>query len=240
MSIREKLVDLIYPPRCPLCHDILSAGEKRICRTCAGKLPFVRGAVCTRCGKPLAEGAGPLCHDCGQEEHFFTQGIGIFLYEDLMRKSLHTFKYQGRREYAGFYGLAACKYGGDTLRRWNPQIIMPVPVHPSRKRQRGYNQAELIGRALSGHMGIPVETGCVVRREKTKAQKELSRTERMENLRHAFAPGKKPVRWARILLVDDIYTTGSTMDAVSRILLEMGAEEIYTLSICIGKGFMVQ
>lgn len=182
---------------------------------------------------------GDYCHDCMELSHEYTQGTGVFLYDDIMRKSISYFKYMGRREYGRFYAAAAWKYKKDILKQWNLQVIIPVPVHISRKIKRGYNQAEIIARVLGEIMGLPVAVDAVLRKEKTTAQKELSPEERRKNLKHAFIKGRDPFLWKRVLLVDDIYTTGSTADAVSRVLKERGAREIYVLSVCIGKGFVI-
>lgn len=240
MNFGEKVLDLLYPPRCPVCHDILQPGRTFICDSCVQYLPFVREPVCKKCGKPLESDEEELCFDCQKLEHEFTQGIGVFLYDDIMRKSLHYFKYQGRVEYGEFYARCMWKHARPMIEVWKPEVIVPVPVHKMRYRERGYNQAEVVADRFSKIAGIPVEKGYIIRREKTRAQKDLTPEERRENLQKAFEPGKRAVDCKRILLIDDIYTTGSTMDAVSKILREGGAEEIYALSICIGKGFMVQ
>lgn len=238
MKFWKKLLDLLYPRRCPVCHDIVQPGRKMICDNCAKKLPFVQGKVCERCGKPVEETVA-LCFDCQKLEHHFDRGLGVFLYDDIMRKSMHFFKYQGRIEYAEFYARAAWLRSRKVLNCWKPEVIVPIPVHKARYRERGYNQAEVIAEKLSALTGIPVETGYMIRKENTKAQKDLTPEERRENLQSAFALGKVKVHHNRILLLDDIYTTGSTMDAVSKLLKQGGAKEIYALSICIGKGFMV-
>ena len=229
---------MIYPPRCPICHDIVDPDCEMICQDCVKRLPLVVRPRCAKCGKPVAEGE-ELCSDCQEMVHEYTQGVAVFVYEEIMRKSISYFKYMGRREYGRFYAAAAWKFEKETLKRWNPQVIVPVPVHISRKVQRGYNQAEIIARSLGERVGLPVAADAVIRKAKTKAQKDLSPEERRKNLEKAFTKGKNPFPWKRVLLVDDIYTTGSTADAVSRVLKECGAQEIYLLSVCIGKGFVV-
>lgn len=209
-----------------------------ICAKCIPFLPVNQGNRCKKCGKPV-KNEEDLCHDCVEWEHEYTQGAGIFLYDDIMRKSIHKFKYMGRREYGRFYGTAAWKYERELLEKWAPEVLIPVPVHISRKTDRGYNQAEVFARALAEKMGLPVATDVVIRKKKTKAQKDLDPEERRKNLEYAFTKGKNPLLWRRVLLIDDIYTTGSTADAVSRVLKECGAGEIYVLSICIGKGFVI-
>lgn len=267
-------MDLIYPPRCPICHDIVQPGYQMVCGSCLKKLPLVLVPKCEKCGKPVPDGDG-LCYDCTVIEHSFTEGMGVFLYEEVMRKSMHYFKYGGRKEYGAFYGTAAWFYGKDTLKRWNPQVIIPIPIHKTRLRTRGYNQAEIIADVLSGYMGVPVLTNLLVRQTKTTAQKELTVEERRQNLENAFAVSEKNIDlgifvknmalkkcgqgsavctptkpisdlgWEkgvlkRVLLLDDIYTTGSTMDSAANELKKCGIEEIYALSICIGKGFVIQ
>lgn len=232
-------MDLIYPQRCPICHDIVEPGYEMVCGSCLKELPLVCEPKCRKCGKPVPEGE-TLCHDCTVIAHDFTEGMGIFLYDEVMRRSMYKFKYLGRREYGRFYGAAAWIYGKEKLRSWKPQAIVPIPVHVSRKRKRGYNQAEVIALVLGHYMNIPVAGDALIRCTKTVAQKELSMEERRRNLEHAFAVTGISFPWKRILLVDDIYTTGSTMDSAAKVLKSYGIEEIYCLSICIGKGFVIQ
>ncbi len=210
-----------------------------ICGSCLRQLPFVSEPVCEKCGKPVSDGER-LCHDCNEVEHVFTKGMGVFFYDEVMRKSMYNFKYMGRREYGQFYGTAAWLYGKERLKIWNPQVIVPVPIHPSRKKQRGYNQAEVISHVLGEYMKIPVSVNALKRSTKTVAQKELTVEERKENLWNAFSITGISFPWKRVLIVDDIYTTGSTIDSVASELKKYGIEEIYALSICIGRGFVIQ
>lgn len=239
MEIKKVLLDLMYPPRCPICHDIVEPGFQMICGSCMKQLPFVTAPKCTKCGKPVPEG-DDLCYDCSVTAHAFTEGMGIFLYNEVMRKSMHYFKYMSRKEYGAFYAAAVWRFGRNTLKRWNPQVIVPIPIHKSRRRERGYNQAEVVAELLAGYMGIPVEKNILKRVNKTIAQKELTVEERRGNLKNAFVVNNASVPWERVLLLDDIYTTGSTMDAAASALKKYGIREIYCLSVCIGKGFVIQ
>lgn len=180
------ILDLIYPPRCPICHDIVEPGYEMVCGRCLKQLPLVRDPKCEKCGKPVPEGE-KLCYDCTVIEHAFSEGMGIFLYNEVMRKSMYKFKYLGRKEYGRFYGTAAWIYGKETLKAWNPEVIVPVPVHITRKRKRGYNQAEVISEVLGQYMHIPVSKGALKRCTKTVAQKELTVEERRRNLEGAFS-----------------------------------------------------
>ena len=186
-----------------------------------------------KCGKQLREEDGELCGDCGRRRHGFVQGIALYDYGSIA-DSVFRFKYCGRQEYATFYGrqLYAAR------RRWleliKPEALVPVPIHPSRKRMRGYNQAELIARALSEQSGIPVNTRLIIRSRKTLPQKGLNDGERQNNLKRAFKIRQNDVKLKTIVIIDDIYTTGSTMEACAQALKVMGAEKIYGVTLCIG------
>ena len=231
-------MDMIYPPRCPICHDIIESGYELACEKCMKKLPVLPIHGCEKCGKPI-DRSERLCHDCQGFLHEYTKGTSLFLYDETMRSSMVYFKYLGRREYGKFYAASIWKYRKQALSLWKAEVIVPVPVHSSRKAVRGYNQAEVIAKELGEYMNLPVVIDAVIRCGKTKAQKELTPEERKKNLQNAFAKGKNPFPWKRVLLIDDIYTTGSTVDAVTRVLKALGGEQIYVVSVCIGRGFVV-
>ena len=189
-----------------------------------------------KCGKPLGESDGEYCMDCGKTGHAYDRGRALFLYDDRLRDSIAAFKYRGRREYKRFYGEELSLAFGVQAARWRPEVLIPVPLHPSRRRKRGYNQAELLARELGRSWHIPVETGLLVRVEKTLPQKGLGGRERRRNMKTAFKIRPDHVKFKTILLIDDIYTTGSTMDAAARALKEKGAGKVYFLCIGIGSG----
>lgn len=125
---------------------------------------------------------------------------------------------------------------GEWLFHCDVDVIVPVPMFRRKQKLRGYNQAEVFGRALAKQLGVPMERNIVIRKKDTRPMKELNDIERENNLRNAFQIARNIVKYKKILLVDDIYTTGSTADEVSRVLLEAGVEKIYFLSICMGQG----
>ncbi len=123
------------------------------------------------------------------------------------------------------------------IRRWNPDVIIPVPLHRARRRKRGYNQAQILAENLGKMLCIPVDSKSLARRKKTSPQKKLGHNERKKNLKNAFAVTSafRPVR--KVLLADDIYTTGNTLDAAAKALKEKGVEKVYFLTISIGQGY---
>lgn len=181
------------------------------------------------CGRPVYE-TEEYCPDCRKGSHVFDQGRGIFLYNDRMKRSMMKYKYGGCREYGRFYAKAMYVYGKPEIKEWAPQIIVPVPLYAGDRRRRGFNQAEYIASELAGYTGIP-HAELVRKTRRTKHQKELSAQMRRQNLEEAFAV-TKPVEGLRILIVDDIYTTGATMDAMAKCLREKGAEKVCFLTVC--------
>ena len=156
-----------------------------------------------------------------------------------MQKSIAYFKFQNRREYARAYAEEIQKYLGEKLLRWNVDCMVPVPIYKKKQISRGFNQAEVLAWEVSRLIGIPVDTELLKRIRKTLPQKELNDEERRKNLINAFQIGKKGVKYKKIILVDDIYTTGSTIDACSKVLKASGIQEIYFLSLCIGTGYEI-
>ena len=236
MRIKETLKGLLYPRRCPVCHDVVEDKGELVCRICRTRLPVVRQPSCRKCGKPLLAERQEYCQDCLRKHHWYRQGRAAFTYDELMRRSIAKFKYEGRREYAAFYAEEILRSCGREAALWNAQTLVPIPLHPSRRRKRGFNQAELLAEELSRRLGIPVDKKVLIRTKHTKAQKQLNDQERLSNLKDAFSIRKGCTPKHTIILVDDIYTTGSTMDEAARVLLENGAQTVYFLCICVGSG----
>lgn len=187
-----------------------------------------------KCGKPLSDERNEYCMDCSRKKHAFIQGKALWVYEKGVRESIYRFKYRDRREYAGVYARElAARYAG-WIKSCGIEVIVPVPLHKKRKRRRGYNQAQLLAKELGKLLAIPVDTGLLVRVRDTKPQKTLNDTERKNNLKEAFKTTQNIVQLNHILVVDDIYTTGSTLDAAAEALTDAGANGVYTCCINIG------
>lgn len=234
--IHNFLAGILFPARCPVCDGILLP-QMRICSACDVQVKRIREPVCKRCGKPLEDERREYCSDCERKRHYFTQGKAVFVYEGGIRQSLYRFKYSNKREYAGFYADEANRLYHEWLIERNIEVIIPIPMYIWKQRLRGYNQAEVFARALEKDTGIPVDTQLIRRIRNTTPQKKLSDVERRGNLKNAFQLRSDIVKYKQIILVDDIYTTGSTMDAVAKILVAAGVEEVYFICISIGKGY---
>ena len=216
----EKMSDIFYPRRCPVCQKILKDQKRMICPQCETMLHPIGHPRCFKCGKPVEK--GEYCRDCQKRKHMFEQGRGIFVYDSSMRRSVTRYKYYGCREYGDFYAKAMYRYAKMELREWKPDLIVPVPVHRSKERMRGFNQAAYLAERISRYIGIPADMGLVQKNIKTKSQKKLNALQRRKNLEKAFCV-TGDVRGKDILVIDDVYTTGSTIDAMASCLKKKGA-----------------
>lgn len=210
-----------------------------ICKECIKALSPVKQPVCKSCGKEVFADRLEFCRDCSCHPKTFTEGMALLNYNEAARRSMAAIKYKNRREYLDFYSQAIEVRFDKRIERISPDVLIPVPVHNSRKRQRGFNQAEELAARLGTIWKLPVETDLLIRKKKTDPQKQLTPKERLHNLENAFslAEKKNPKNIPRtVVLVDDIYTTGSTLEACARILKTAGVERIYTLVICVGEG----
>lgn len=232
-KLTESFLNILYPRRCPLCHEILKDQDSVICEKCRDTLHPIEEPRCFKCGKPVEEGE-EYCPDCTKRKHYFDRGRGIFIYDERMRRSMVRYKYYGCREYGDFYSRAMCLYGKKELALWKPDIIVPVPIHRAKERRRGFNQAAYLAERIGRYTGIPTDLTLIAKVQKTRSQKKLTALQRQENLKNAFRV-QRSVKGKKILVVDDVYTTGSTMDAMARCLKEKGASQVYFLTVCIGE-----
>lgn len=235
-KIIEFVADILFPRRCPVCDDIVLPRGGLICPECVKRLSFVKGPVCKKCGKEVFSDTVEYCFDCTKHKRSFESGRALVNYNEAARNSMVKIKYKNKREYLDFYIEAICIRYGKIISRMGADALVPVPVHPSRMRSRGYNQAELLARGIGRELGIPVCADLLLRSRKTAPQKELNPAERLKNLEEAFEAGSIPSGIGTVILVDDIYTTGSTIEACTRALKRMGVKKVYFLAICIGRG----
>lgn len=178
------------------------------------------------------------CADCRQFPKSFHSGIALWLYNDTTRPPMMAFKYKNRRCLSSFFIDELLKKHRHTLLRWHPDAIIPVPVHRNKRKKRGYNQAELLAKDLSAALNLPYYPHLLLRIIDTPPQKNYSPQARRKHMQNAFALNPRQAflvsHLHTVLLIDDIYTTGATMEACSRLLLSGGVKRIYICSLCIG------
>lgn len=178
--------------------------------------------------------------DCIRHPKNFEKGMGLCVYKEPVIHSLAAIKYKNQREFAEYYIGEIRKRKGKQLKNLCPDVIVPVPLYPGKRRRRGFNQAELFAKGISEILNCPVEKNLVKRVKETKASKNLNPQERKKNLRHAFEGSKKYYekigKPKTALIVDDIYTTGATAEGVAEALKKTGVQKVYVFCIAVGTG----
>ena len=233
----NSILDLLYPRRCLLCNHIRPYGGSDVCEECMKALKPVKSPCCMKCGKPIDNDEDEYCGDCKKHPKSFKRGFPAFLYEGAIKASLYDFKYKNQRNYAEFYSRSIVQMYGKQLKSLGIDGIVPVPVYSRKRRMRGYNQAELLAEKIGRNLDIPVYPDYLERVVDTSPQKELNDKERMKNLKNAFKIGQNKIKLKKILLVDDIYTSGATIEACTKVLLSASTEAVYYTSVAIGRGY---
>lgn len=232
----ENAADLVYPRRCPICETpVERKGEA--CLDCICRLKYITSPFCMICGKQLDDEMLEVCGDCREKRHDFIRGVAAFAYTKEIKQSMYRFKYDGQRDYAFFYADTLFKLRGHIIAGWKPDVIVPVPLHRKRYIKRGYNQAALLAYRLGEQLGIPVDEKLISREKNTLPQKELNDKERAKNTKNAFHVNTNIVKYKKVLLIDDIYTTGATLDACVRAMKQIHNVDVYFAAVCIGRGF---
>ncbi|SHJ66309.1 ComF family protein [Paramaledivibacter caminithermalis] len=235
----DVFLNFIYPRNiyCILCSASIDRDEEySICYECKRKLKFIYGKTCEKCGKPLNDlYLINKCNDCVDNTYFFTKAVSCLEYDDLSKKIIYDLKYHKKRYIS--YHIAEIIY--DRLKEENIScfdIIIPVPLHEAKERERSFNQAYLIGKYISKMTEIEVDNKALLRVKNTVTQNKLTKEERMTNLEGAFkVVNKDNINHKNILLVDDVFTTGATVNRCSKILLENGAKRVYVATLATGR-----
>ena len=229
------LKDLFFPPVCLICKTRLAAGRRDVmfCHSCMDAIEFVREPFCTCCGRGFRNSAGGshLCSDCLAGSYHFSKARALFRYDDSVAKLLHSFKYGGHT--TGLATFGALKKRIAHLEELNGQdFIVPVPLHPKRLKQRGFNQALLLAKIFFPDQKDKIYPALMERRRWTEPQTSLKGKERRKNLKNAFVVKDRiRVEGKKILIVDDVFTTGTTVDECARTLKQAGAEDVQVLTL---------
>lgn len=227
------LVDFFFPPRCPFC----GAGSKeseRPCPLCLSQIHFFSHPRCPRCGLGFATDCGDdhLCSGCLAEERTFAKARSIASYAGLMAEVIARFKYQGASHLARPLSAFLAEYQDPEFPFSPFDLILPVPLHPQRLRQRGFNQSNLLARRISRRHSIPLDFTTLKRIRPTQPQTQLSGPERRENIRGAFeVQNPQTIQKKHLLLIDDVYTTGATVGECSKVLRKAGAGQVDVLTL---------
>ncbi|MEK7851725.1 MAG: ComF family protein [Deltaproteobacteria bacterium] len=221
----SSFLDLIFPRRCTFCDGIC---REPICPVCKDAVKFVAPPLCTICGVPFKSDAisSHTCGDCIKEKRYFSWARGVLIYDDASAKAIQRFKYKKDTTYSRALGSIISSYS--KLKDFD--MVVPVPLHIKRLRERGFNQSLLLARVVGKRYRIIVDPFALKRTRWTEPQVNLSGKERKLNVKGAFEV-RKDVKGKRILLVDDVYTTGATVRECSKILKKSGAKDICVLTL---------
>jgi ComF family protein len=228
-GILKGLIDLIFPPLCAFCGTPLAEDDRgEICLGCLRSVRFISPPICPKCGVPFVSKSveDHLCGQCLRGKWHFGSARALGLYEGPLREAIHALKYEGKAFLAKpLVGLLDRGY--PFMDYGSYDLVVPVPLHPKRLRERGFNQALVLARVIGRREGIPC-TGFVLRKTRSSApQIDLSPREREKNVKGSFSvTGPAKVRGKRVLLIDDVMTTGSTVNECARELLKAGAVEV--------------
>jgi len=233
----DTILDVLYPQEldCAVCGNKLKEGAMNgICAFCINILPLINSNYCKRCGKP-ENNSGESCVECDGIQYYFDQALSVFEYSSAVQRLIFRFKYRNETQLSRVLG----NFMAQRLREqkdWRYDAIVPVPLHRKRQSERGFNQALLLTSAISQIVDVPVVENTLFRTKQTPVQAGLGRHERFANMKHAFSVSNNTrIKGKNIVLVDDIYTTGSTTSDCSRALLDAGALKVYVLTLATGR-----
>ncbi len=245
MNLFRKFIDVIYPPRCPVCGIFLAIDQTDgdnhhylFCSDCMSGFKEISSPYCSICGTPFKGGldGNHVCEGCLRKRPFYDVLRAPYHYDGALMTAIHHYKYGARDFIADALGPMLARFAEDWLEKPNSLLTMPVPLHPKRLRERGFNQSLLLARHVVKKLHTELDFLSLRRIRYTAPQTGLGSDERRKNVRGAFmviAPEK--VKGMRVLLVDDVATTGNTMSECARMLKKVGAKEVLCLVLARAK-----
>ncbi len=229
------LLDFFFPPRCPFCGEGGEANNPAgVCAACFSRIRRVTRPRCRRCGVGFTTDLGEdhLCSDCLRGTGHFTKGRALAHYEGLVPEIISRFKYRGDARLAKPLGDLLADYEDPDFSFHDYRLVIPVPLHPRRLRQRGFNQSLLLARRIGRRHSLPLNFTALRRIRATVPQTELSGAERQKNIRGAFAVfNPQAVTEKAVLLIDDVFTTGATVEECAKALIRAGAKQVDVLTL---------
>jgi len=237
-SLAGALVSVVFPSGCRLCEELLTRADRLpLCDTCLQSFQRVSAEVCARCGQPWTHPtakaeADAICGECSTRQFAFDAARSFGIYEGNLARAIVLLKYEQIEPLGAWFGKHLREVHARLPKEFAADVVVPVPLHRTRQKERGFNQVDLFGRPLARRLGLPYRP-VLLKRERPRPEKHLLHfEERWEAVRGAFVIRKGGrVDNLRILLLDDVMTSGATLDACSRALREAGARSVVGLTI---------
>jgi ComF family protein len=234
MKFRSTLFQFFLPPQCPCCEKFLKVDREGFCSNCLSEIRWIVPPFCSVCGIPFVskEIESHPCSACVTHRKYFTMARALGTFEGSLQEAIHRWKYEGKTHLTPFFA----EWMAEGLNRyWEPDsfdLLIPVPLHPQRLRQRGFNQALLLVKELSRQTGLPYQKRILQKKKSTIPQVNLSGAERERGVKGTFhVIGKEELLGKTVLLIDDVYTTGATVNECSKVLLKGGVERVDVLTL---------
>jgi competence protein ComFC len=229
IELLRSLSSLLYPPACAICSASVDMDEY-LCPDCHAKTTRIAAPFCATCSEPFSGAiSGPFtCANCSHRRLYFQAAVAVYRSRGIVRRVVHDFKYGRQMHLRHLVARWLCAALDDERLYGRPfDVIVPVPLHPAKERERGFNQAALLAELLGKRVSAPIKPA-LERLRYTTTQTAFDRSERMENLHGAFRLREKAdVRHLRVLLIDDVLTTGATLSECARVLKKAGAASVY-------------
>ncbi|MFC1576656.1 LptF/LptG family permease [Candidatus Omnitrophota bacterium] len=224
------LNDRLLPPACYVCEKNCSS-KYGLCDECLSEIRHIPPPYCPKCGIHLNNN-DPLCKECATKKSPLERSWSSAYYKDSLKKCIHLFKYKGLSGLTGVLSDTMVDFARKNRIHDKVDLIVPVPLSPAKKRERTYNHAEVLAHSLSKNLSLPLDAGSLKKVRWTKSQSALDKEARSKNVRDSFRAVKNDsFRGKNVLLIDDVYTTGSTINECARVLIEAGAGSVFSLTL---------
>ncbi len=229
----SNLLDFFFPCLCPSCGQKVER-ETLFCSDCFSSLKFITPPFCYICGRPftIRDLSSHICGNCLRKKPFFKAARAVFSYTEPVKKAIIQFKFQNNTDLASLFVKEILFHLKDFIEKIDPTLIIPVPLHLKRLRERGYNQCLLLAKKIAKVLDVPCDFKVLKKIKATPPQVGLSLAERYKNIKGSFAVIKPDyIKKKRIVLIDDVFTTGSTVNECAKVLMKAGAESVWVITL---------
>lgn len=226
--------DIVFPPRCLYCAENNLPAEGPFCSSCLEKIRFITDSLCPICGIPFfaSPAQSHICGNCVTNRPRYTQARSMAGFETIIMEAIHKFKYGRNITVGAALGSCMADFSFPDFDYSEYSLLIPVPLHIKRLRERGFNQSLLLARKLAEKHGLPVNFSLLKRHKFTLTQTGLNKAEREKNIKGAFiVEDRQKISGQSIILIDDVYTTGGTINECAKVLLKAGAEKVAALTL---------